>query len=84
MEQVDCLQPIKVGDKFKTGSHLKAEVVDIVKTYSTVENKWIGVIYMAKGIGAFSQNTFEVPKSTIVRHRFIETENNLKTKKSKI
>jgi hypothetical protein len=61
---------VKIGDKFSYGKHHKAEVVDILKHWSTKENDWTeDVTYVAKMLTGFATNHFDVPKASIVRNR---------------
>lgn len=61
---------ITIGDRFQYGKHGVAEVVDLVRTFSTARNEWNeGFIYAAKMVTGFSTNTFEVSKTTIIRNR---------------
>lgn len=59
---------VQIGDKFKTGKNIFAEVIDFLdcksmKTGETVEYKCI-----AQSLGLAS-NKFEVPFSTVLRNK---------------
>jgi hypothetical protein len=70
LNTIDPQQPVRIGDKFKTGRHLKSEVVDIIQLFSTAKNEQLDrVIYIAKGLG-LSSNEHEVVKFTIQRGRY--------------
>lgn len=59
---------MKIGDRFMKGK-LKAEVVDIIKCWSTKHQEWTGEIYIAKLIDGLTTNSWEVSKATVVRWR---------------
>jgi hypothetical protein len=70
LNTIDPQQPIRIGDKFTKGKHLKAEVVDIIQLFSTAKNEQLDrVIYIAKSLGLAS-NEHEVVKFTIQRGRY--------------
>lgn len=59
---------IKIGDKFKTGKHTIAEVVDFYEVKSVSTNKIVGYQCIAKAIDTAS-NEFEVPFSRVILHK---------------
>jgi hypothetical protein len=70
LNTIDRQQPVRIGDKFKTGRQLKSEVVDIIQLFSTAKNEQLDrVIYIAKSLGLAS-NEHEVVKFTIQRGRY--------------
>ena len=59
---------IKIGDKFKTGKHTIAEVIDFYEVKSFSTNKIIGYQCIAKAIG-LATNEFEVPFAKVILHK---------------
>ena len=63
--------PIKgvvIGDRFKTGKHTTAKVIDILEVRSIVTEEIKGHICFAQAEG-LAHNAFEVPFSTVVRNK---------------
>lgn len=62
---------VEIGDRFHyNGSKYKlSEIVDILDCYSRKTGELTGQIYLAKLVNGLSTNTFDVAKSTVVRHR---------------
>ena len=58
---------IKIGDKFKTGKHTIAEVIDFYEIKSVTTNEIVGYQCIAKATGLAS-NEFEVPYSRVIMH----------------
>lgn len=59
---------VQIGDKFKTGKNIAAEVVDFLECKSIKTGETVHYKCIAKGLGLAS-NTFEVPFSTVLRHK---------------
>lgn len=59
---------VSIGDKFKTGKHMEAVIVDFIEKHSMTTNQIVGYICIAKAKGQAS-NHFEVPFATVVRNR---------------
>ena len=63
------LYNVEIGDKFKNGKHLIAEVVDFHKVCSYTNNDIVRWECIAKGINTLATNTFIVQFSTVVRNK---------------
>ena len=63
------IKHVTIGDKFKQGTHLTFEVVDFLEQTSLVSGNVTGHICIARGVDTLAKNTFEVPFSTVQRHR---------------
>lgn len=62
------LHNVSIGDKFKTGAHTTAVVVDFQDVRSLSTGQHVKHICIAQSAG-LATNTFEVPFSTVVRNR---------------
>lgn len=62
---------ISIGDKFLFNGkkNFLCEVVDIIDCHSRAKGEITGQMYLAKEINGLTTNTFDVAKSTIVRHK---------------
>ncbi len=63
------IRNVTIGDKFKNGKHLTAEVVDFIENKSMVSGQIIGYTCIAKGVGGLSTNTFDVPFTQVLRNK---------------
>ncbi len=62
------IKGVSIGDKFKNGKHLTAEVVDFYEKKSLVNGTVIGYECIAKSMG-LATNLFEVPFTTVLRNK---------------
>lgn len=61
---------VAVGDKFRNGKHLRAEVVDILECKSLVTGEIVKHLCIAQGLG-LARNRFEVCFVTVVRNKIM-------------
>jgi hypothetical protein len=62
------IKGVSIGDKFKNGKHLIAEVVDFHEKRSLSTNEIVGYACIAKSTGLAS-NKFEVLFTTVLRNK---------------
>lgn len=62
---------VEIGDKFRWGKHLMAEVVDILECRSSVNGEILRHICIARPLNGLANNNFDVPFSTVVRNKEI-------------
>lgn len=62
------IKNVKIGDRFKTGRHTSAHVVDFYEVRSLTTGEVIEYKCIAKS-DTIATNSFEVPFSTVVRNK---------------
>ncbi|MFA5772752.1 MAG: hypothetical protein WC974_08500 [Thermoplasmata archaeon] len=62
------LHGVKIGDKFRTGKHISATVVDFWEVKSLAKNEIVKHICVAQAEG-LANNIFETPFSTVQRNK---------------
>lgn len=67
--QTMTINGVTIGDKFKNGKHIEAEVVDFHIVTSLKTGKVISHQCIAIGTNTMAKNEFTVPFATVLRHK---------------
>lgn len=63
------LRGVKIGDKFKNGKHLMAEVIDFYEVRSLITGEFIRYECIAKSTNEMAIGSFAVPFCTVLRNK---------------
>jgi hypothetical protein len=65
------LRNVKIGDKFKNGKYLTAEVIDFYEVKSLTTGEIIKYECIAKSTNEMTIGTFSVPFTTVLRNKIL-------------